>query len=76
MKFFFPSIFMPVVVLPTDFKTTLVLHISCIINIVLAQAEGTPDPEILWFKNEGPVQQSATVAVINDGTELRINSIR
>ena len=40
------------------------------------KAEGTPDPELFWLKYDAPVQQSNTVAVINDGTELRINSIR
>jgi len=44
--------------------------------ILNCQAQGTPDPEILWFKGEAPVTQSNTVAVINDGTELRINDIR
>ena len=45
-------------------------------NESIVQAQGTPDPEILWFKGEAPVTQSNTVAVINDGTELRINDIR
>ena len=37
------------------------------------QAEGKPDPEILWFKHDAPVIQSSSVKVVNDGTELRIN---
>ena len=39
----------------------------------LLQAEGKPDPEILWFKHDAPVIQSSSVKVVNDGTELRIN---
>ena len=42
----------------------------------LFKAEGTPDPEIIWFKYDDPIQESNTVAVINDGIELRINYIR
>ena len=40
------------------------------------QAEGTPDPEILWYKEDRSVQVTNTVGVFNDGTELRISSIR
>ena len=46
---------------------TIILHIYC------CQAEGKPDPEILWFKHDAPVIQSSSVKVVNDGTELRIN---
>ena len=46
---------------------TIILHIYC------SQAEGKPDPEILWFKHDAPVIQSSSVKVVNDGTELRIN---
>jgi len=44
--------------------------------ILSCVAEGTPDPEIIWFKYDDPIQESNTVAVINDGIELRINYIR
>lgn len=40
------------------------------------QADGTPTPEILWYKDANPVEFSATVVIINDGTELRISTIR
>ena len=43
------------------------------LHIYYLQAEGKPDPEILWFKHDAPVIQSSSVKVVNDGTELRIN---
>ena len=43
------------------------------LHIYSPQAEGKPDPEILWFKHDAPVIQSSSVKVVNDGTELRIN---
>ena len=39
------------------------------------QAEGKPDPEIIWFKHDAPVTQSSSVKIMNEGTELRINRI-
>ncbi|CAH0714275.1 unnamed protein product, partial [Brenthis ino] len=44
--------------------------------ILNCQAEGTPTPEILWFKDANPVEPSGTVGIFNDGTELRISNIR
>lgn len=44
--------------------------------ILNCQAEGTPTPEILWYKDENPVEPSATIGIFNDGTELRISNIR
>ena len=39
-------------------------------------AVGTPVPEILWLRDSQLVQTSASLAVTNDGTELRISNIR
>ena len=38
------------------------------LNLVqyLFQAEGKPDPEILWFKHDAPVTQSGSVKVISN----------
>lgn len=44
--------------------------------ILNCQADGTPTPEILWYKDANPVEPSATVGIFNDGTELRISTIR
>lgn len=33
-------------------------------------------PEILWYKDANPVEPSGTVGIFNDGTELRISTIR
>ncbi|XP_031622823.1 protein turtle isoform X2 [Contarinia nasturtii] len=44
--------------------------------ILNCQAEGTPTPEILWYKDANPVDPSSTVGIFNDGTELRISTIR
>ena len=43
----------------------------------MVKAAGTPTPEVLWFKNELPVQiQPSHIGIFNDGTELRISDIR
>lgn len=52
------------------------LHSSGDAIILNCQAEGTPTPEILWYKDANPVEPSGTVGIFNDGTELRISNIR
>jgi len=60
------------VIVPKD-----IVYVGIGDNIILnCQAEGKPDPEILWFKHDAPVIQTSSVKVVNDGTELRINRIR
>lgn len=54
-------------------KHLLSLGDSIILN---CQADGTPTPEILWYKDANPVEPSSTVGIFNDGTELRISTIR
>lgn len=44
--------------------------------ILNCQAEGTPTPEILWYKDANPVEPSSTIRIMNDGTELRISMIK
>ncbi|KAI4501450.1 hypothetical protein M0802_003327 [Mischocyttarus mexicanus] len=44
--------------------------------ILNCQAEGTPTPEILWYKDANPVEPSQTIGIFNDGTELRIATIK
>ncbi|XP_076274406.1 protein turtle-like isoform X2 [Rhynchophorus ferrugineus] len=47
--------------------------------ILNCQAEGTPSPEILWYKDANPVDPTTTIGnigIFNDGTELRISNIR
>ncbi|XP_034187572.2 protein turtle isoform X1 [Osmia lignaria lignaria] len=44
--------------------------------ILNCQAEGTPTPEILWYKDANPVEPSSTIGIFNDGTELRISTIK
>ncbi|XP_017760101.1 PREDICTED: protein turtle-like isoform X1 [Eufriesea mexicana] len=44
--------------------------------ILNCQAEGTPTPEIYWYKDQDAVEPSSTTGIFNDGTELRISSIK
>jgi immunoglobulin superfamily member 9B len=53
--------------------SSLITGDSIILN---CQADGTPTPEILWYKDANPVEMSSTVGIFNDGTELRISTIR
>ena len=54
-----------------------VVYVSLGDPIILScLAEGTPVPEILWYRDNELVHTSASLVVANDGTELRISSIR
>ncbi|CAD7079244.1 unnamed protein product [Hermetia illucens] len=54
-----------------------IIYVNLGDSIILnCQADGTPTPEILWYKDADPVEPSSTVGIFNDGTELRISTIR
>ncbi|XP_046812408.1 protein turtle isoform X3 [Lucilia cuprina] len=54
-----------------------IIYVNLGDSIILnCQADGTPTPEILWYKDANPVDPSPTVGIFNDGTELRISTIR
>lgn len=54
-----------------------VVYVSLGDPIILScLAEGTPVPEILWYRDSELVHTTAALVVANDGTELRISSIR
>lgn len=64
---------------PPRFTTTPddVTYVNIGDSIILnCEAEGTPKPEIFWFRDDDPVAPSDSVGIFNDGTELRINKIR
>ncbi|KAK3862557.1 hypothetical protein Pcinc_031593 [Petrolisthes cinctipes] len=64
---------------PPRFTTTPedVTYVNIGDSIILnCEAEGTPKPEIFWFREDKSVEPSDTVGIFNDGTELRINKIR
>nr|WKY18272.1 turtle-like protein IGSF9 [Penaeus vannamei] len=64
---------------PPRFTTTPddVTYVNIGNSIILnCEAEGTPKPEIFWFRDDEPVVPSDSVGIFNDGTELRINKIR
>ncbi|XP_047741035.1 protein turtle [Hyalella azteca] len=64
---------------PPRFTTTPddVTYVNIGDSIILnCEAEGTPKPEIFWFRDDDPVTPSESVGIFNDGTELRINKIR
>ncbi|XP_076068866.1 immunoglobulin superfamily member turtle isoform X3 [Oratosquilla oratoria] len=64
---------------PPRFTTTPeeVTYVNIGDSIILnCEAEGTPKPEIFWFRDNHPVVPTDNVAIFNDGTELRINKIR
>ncbi|EZA62875.1 Protein turtle [Ooceraea biroi] len=45
--------------------------------ILNCQAEGTPTPELLWYKDANPVEPNGRdVGIFNDGTELRLSTIK
>ncbi|XP_076389609.1 protein turtle isoform X5 [Megachile rotundata] len=54
-----------------------VIYVNVGDGIILnCQAEGTPTPEILWYKDANPVEPSSIIGIFNDGTELRISNIK
>ncbi|KAG5685106.1 hypothetical protein PVAND_014304 [Polypedilum vanderplanki] len=54
-----------------------IIYVNLGDSIILnCQADGTPTPEILWYKDANPVEPSSTTGIFNDGTELRISTIR
>ncbi|XP_060667120.1 protein turtle isoform X5 [Drosophila nasuta] len=54
-----------------------IIYVNLGDSIILnCHADGTPTPEILWYKDANPVDPSPTVGIFNDGTELRISTIR
>ena len=60
---------------------SIVFGLKIVFNILsfcfMVKAAGTPTPEVLWFKNELPVQiQPGHIGIFNDGTELRISGVR
>ncbi|XP_050688156.1 protein turtle-like isoform X4 [Eriocheir sinensis] len=64
---------------PPRFTTTPddVTYVNIGDSIILnCEAEGTPKPEIFWYRDDKTVEPSETVGIFNDGTELRINKIR
>ena len=64
---------------PARFTNTSddVIYVSLGDPIILTcLAVGRPMPEILWYRDNDLVQTSSTLMVANDGTELRISSIR
>ncbi|XP_065563829.1 uncharacterized protein LOC136029401 isoform X2 [Artemia franciscana] len=46
---------------------------QAILNCV---AEGSPMPEVMWYRQGEPVHPSPSIGVVNDGTELRLAFIR
>ncbi|KAH0951046.1 hypothetical protein HN011_010977, partial [Eciton burchellii] len=45
--------------------------------ILNCQAEGTPTPELLWYKDANPVEPNGRdIGIFNDGTELRLSTIK
>ncbi|XP_022903415.1 protein turtle isoform X4 [Onthophagus taurus] len=70
------------VVIPED-----IIYVNLGDAIILnCQAEGTPTPEILWYKDANPIETNSAnsngnsiptgVGIFNDGTELRFSNIR
>jgi len=53
-----------------------IIYVNLGDSIILnCQSEGTPQPEILWYKGDKPIETSGTIGIFNDGTELRISHI-
>ena len=64
---------------PPRFVTTPddVIYVNIGDSIVLnCEAQGTPTPYIMWFRDDKPVKSSGSLGIFNDGTELRINKIQ